>query len=90
MVNIDLKDNSVLVSLDGKYSKIMTEIFIALVKLTGDNPGTLNTTLEFLKVLENDLKDGLDIDIIINSLMSSYYKIGGKNNGWLFDCWRIR
>ena len=74
MVNIDLKDNSVLVSLDGKYSKVMTEIFIALVKLTDDNPGTLNTTLEFLKVLENDLKTGLDTDIIINSLMGSYYK----------------
>lgn len=75
MVKIDLKDNSVLVSLDGKYSKVMTEIFIALVKLTGDNPGTLNTTLEFLKELEGDLKNGLDTDIIINNLMGSYYKI---------------
>lgn len=81
MVNIDLKDNSVLVSLDGKYSKVMTEIFIALVKLTGDNPGTLNTTLEFLKLLDNDLKDGLDAGTIINNLMGSYYKIGGKRNG---------
>lgn len=80
MVNIDLKNNSVLVSLDGKYSKIMTEIFIALVKLTGDNPGTLNTTLEFLKLLEGDLKNGLDTDIIINNLMGSYYKIVGENN----------
>ena len=75
MVKIDLKDNSVLVSLDGKYSKVMTEIFIALVKLTGDRPGTLNTILEFLKVLEGDLKNGLDTDIIINNLMGSYYKI---------------
>lgn len=81
MVNIDLKDNSVLVSLDGKYSKIMTEIFIALVKLTDDNPGTLNTTLEFLKLLEGYLKTGLDTGTIINNLMVSYYKIGGKNNG---------
>lgn len=81
MVNIDLKDNSVSVSLDGNYSKIMTEIFIALVNLTGDNPGTLNTTLEFLKLLEGDLKTGLDTVTIINNLMGSYYKIGGKNNG---------
>lgn len=78
MVNIDLKDNSVLVSLDGKYSKVMTEIFIALVKLTGDNPGTLNITLEFLKLLEGDLKNGLDTGTIINNLMGSYNKIGGK------------
>lgn len=77
MVNVDLKDNSVLVSLDGKYSKVMTEIFIALVKLTGDNPGTL----EFLKLLEGDFKNGLDAGTIINNLMGSYYKIGGKNNG---------
>lgn len=75
MISVDLKDNSVLVSLDGRYSKVMTEIFIALVKLTGDNPGTLNTTLEFLKLLDNDLKDGLDAGTIINNLMGSYYKI---------------
>lgn len=75
MVKIDLKDNSVLVSLDGDYSKVMTEIFIALVKLTGDSPGTLNTTLEFLKLLEGDFKDGLDAGTIINNLMGSYYKI---------------
>ena len=81
MISVDLKDNSVLVSLDGKYSKVMTEIFIALVKLTGDNPGTLNTTLEFLKLLEGDLKNGLDAGTIINNLMGSYYKIGGKDNG---------
>lgn len=78
MVNVDLKDNSVLVSLDGKYSKVMTEIFIALVKLTGDNPGTLNTTLEFLKLLEGDFKNGLDAGTIINNLTGSYYKIGNK------------
>ena len=89
MVNIDLKDNSVLVSLDGKYSKVMTEILIALVKLTGDRPATLNTILEFLKLLEGDFKNGLDADTIINNLMGSYYKIGGNTNGWLFDCWRI-
>ncbi len=81
MVSIDLKDNSVLVSLDGKYSKVMTEIFIAIVKLTGDNPGTINTTIEFLKLLEGDLKNGLDVGTIINNLMGSYYKIGGKDNG---------
>ena len=81
MVKIDLKDNSVLVSLDGKYSKVMTEILIALVKLTDDNPGTLNTTIEFLKLLEGDLKNDLDAGTIINNLMGSYYKIGGNTNG---------
>ena len=81
MINIDLKDNSVILSLDGNYSKVMTEIFIALVKLTGDRPETLNTTLEFLKLLEGDFKNGLDAGTIINTLMGSYYKIGGKMNG---------
>ncbi len=81
MINIDLKDNSVILSLDGKYSKVMTEIFIALVKLTGDRPETLNTTLDFLKLLEGDFKNGLDAGTIINNLMGSYYKIGGKRNG---------
>lgn len=75
MISVDLKENSVLLSLDGKYSKVMAEIFIALVRLTSDNPGTITTTLEFLKTLDNDLKDGLDVDTIINSLMGSYYKI---------------
>lgn len=85
MISVDLKDNSVLVSLDGKQSKVMTEIFITLAKLAGDNPETINTTKEFLKLLENDLKNGSDAETIINNLMMSYYDVfyhkGGKNNG---------
>lgn len=75
MINVDLKDNSVLVSLDGKQSKVMTEIFITLAKLAGDNPETINATKEFLKLLDGDLKNGFDVDTIINNLMDSYYKV---------------
>lgn len=80
MINVDLKDNSVLVSLDGKQSKVMTEIFITLAKLAGDNPEAINATKEFLKLLEGDLKTGLDTDTIINNLMGSYYKVFRKEN----------
>lgn len=78
MISIDLKDNSVLLSLDGKQSKVMTEVFIALAKLSGDNSEIINTTLEFLKVLDKDLKNGLDVNTIINSLMGSYYEVCEK------------
>lgn len=83
MISVDLKENSVLLSLEGKQSKVMTEVFIALAKLTGDNPETINTTLGFLKLLDKDLKNGLDVNTIINSLMGSYYEVCEKKvNKW--------
>jgi hypothetical protein len=81
MINVDLYDNSVSILVDGKQSKVMVELCITIVKLAGDNPETINTIKEFLKLLDNDLKKGLDASTIINCLMGSYYKIGGKDNG---------
>lgn len=78
MINIDLKDDNVSLLLDGKYSKVMTEVFIALVKLADDEPDTIKTTLNFLKLLEVDFRNGLKSDIIINNLMGSFYKIHEK------------
>jgi hypothetical protein len=80
MISVDLKDNSVLISVDGKQSKVMAEMFITIVKLAGDNPETINAIKEFLKLLENDFKNGSDAEAIIKNLMMSYYEVFNVRN----------
>jgi len=72
MINIDLKDNELLMSLDGKQTKVIVEIFIALTKLACDEPKTISQTKKFLKLLEDDLKNGSDAETIIKELMMAY------------------
>lgn len=75
MINIDLKDNELLMSLNGKHSKVIVEIFITLTKLAGAEPETISETKKFLKLLEDDLKNGSDAETIIKELMMAYHDV---------------
>jgi hypothetical protein len=80
MISVDLKDNSVLISVNGKHPKVMTEMFITIVKLTGDNPESINVIKNFLKSLENDFKNGSDAEAIIKDLIMSYNDVFNVRN----------
>lgn len=74
MINSEVKDDVINLSLNGDYMTIMTELVIIIVRLTYDQPETIDYIVDFLNVLEQDVKNGTELDTVLTRITQAYVK----------------